>query len=426
MYNPLVRPNSALCHTVRSVARGYRQSRGCGQWTSRKFTKFSIPAPDWLKMSTSNICTKIKQHAPCIIYTTYAITFPVAQVMCSCQHVIVGMLKTAIPKQFRVYAVRSETDNRQLPGALLRCTATLCSLTESPSNAQVVRLFCEQAIILVYHITALTPNIMGTVATNLLLDDVATSSGLRDPQDDHGAQTRVTEFHCTAFGKFHNVAVNPTELLLRSLPSYFSGTPLPPCAKIASATVLEVAARPTRTLLERMHEKVTPRAVRKQVTVQSQMAPIATPESAAGNATKGRPGRVVFVHFGVNVSVRRCELEMQGFNEATFTCPDEAGWSPVKVPINPDSSLPLAHALCTKLPLLQLARTLQTRGFDVGVSKDAGRFVCNFVYYNSLRLAEKSGSLVLFVHVPALEVMPLERQLAFCSTLLSCIAELES
>jgi pyroglutamyl-peptidase len=241
---------------------------------------------------------------------------------------------------------------------------------------------------------------MGTVAADVLLLDRAAGVAVGDDRADTKRQAQVTEFHCTAFGKFHNVAVNPTELLFRSLPAHLAASPLPPYATVASATVLETAAVATRAVLERMHAKVAP---------------------LPGRDAAQRP-RVVFVHFGVNVGVKRFELELQGYNEATFSCPDEAGWAPVKRPIDPGA--PMAHVRRSKLPVQHLAGVLVDAGFDVGVSSDAGRFVCNWVYYNSLRCAARNGSLALFVHVPAAETVPMERQLQFFSALLAAIGRL--
>lgn len=61
-------------------------------------------------------------------------------------------------------------------------------------------------------------------------------------------------------------------------------------------------------------------------------------------------------------------------------------------------------ALHTKLPLGQLAHALRRRQIATRISHDAGRYLCNAVYYRSLqRCAEASGpSDALFVHVPAL------------------------
>ena len=60
--------------------------------------------------------------------------------------------------------------------------------------------------------------------------------------------------------------------------------------------------------------------------------------------------------------------------------------------------------------------------FEVEVSEDPGRYVCNWLYYLSLKESEKyrqSGVVVysLFVHVPSFEYIPEERQLQFVHAL---------
>lgn len=46
----------------------------------------------------------------------------------------------------------------------------------------------------------------------------------------------------------------------------------------------------------------------------------------------------------------------------------------------------------TDLPLSQLAQELKREGFPVATSTDAGRFVCNYVYYQSLRECRRVNS----------------------------------
>jgi pyroglutamyl-peptidase len=215
------------------------------------------------------------------------------------------------------------------------------------------------------------------------------------------ADTAVAvEFHVTAFGPFYNTPINPTELLLRSLPSHLTRLPLPPAASLASATVLETDVLASRTVLERMHAKLVPLEPAEH------------------------PPVVVLLHFGVNASTTRFELEIQAFNEAHFSCPDQAGYAPQHCPLDPDRSLPLSHRRKTKLPVETLATALRVAGHDCGVSSSAGRYVCNAVFYTSMRLAERNGSHVLFVHVPPHQFQPLHAQLSFFSDLLSAITSL--
>lgn len=211
----------------------------------------------------------------------------------------------------------------------------------------------------------------------------------------------ATEFHITGFGPFRGVPLNPTETLLNSLSEYLTHFPLPYFARIASRTVIEVSGRGSSASLSALHGGL---------------------HALHDPSSDRSPPRTVCLHLGVNVSSSRFELETQGFNEATFGCPDEAAWCPQKVCI--DDGVSLTHTRCTQLPIRRLAKALCDDGFDCGVSKDAGRFVCNWVYYYSLRLSEESGCDVLFVHVPSLSSVGLNRQLAFLRGLVAKIAAL--
>jgi pyroglutamyl-peptidase len=60
----------------------------------------------------------------------------------------------------------------------------------------------------------------------------------------------------------------------------------------------------------------------------------------------------------------------------------------------------------------------------VAESDDAGRFICNYLYYLSLKQFKDAGRGVsLFVHVPSFETLPQEQHLAFARDLLDTITE---
>ncbi|RRT75292.1 hypothetical protein B296_00023127, partial [Ensete ventricosum] len=67
---------------------------------------------------------------------------------------------------------------------------------------------------------------------------------------------------------------------------------------------------------------------------------------------------------------------------------------------------------------------LAKRGYLARTSLDAGRFVCNYVYYHSLWLAEQHGFDSLFVHVPPFETIHRESQMRFVACLLDVLASL--
>lgn len=75
----------------------------------------------------------------------------------------------------------------------------------------------------------------------------------------------------------------------------------------------------------------------------------------------------------------------------------------------------------TKLPVGELTRSLRKMGYDVVPSDDAGRFVCNYVYYHSLRFTEQNGILSLFVHVPLFLTIDEEVQMQFVGSLLDVL-----
>lgn len=78
----------------------------------------------------------------------------------------------------------------------------------------------------------------------------------------------------------------------------------------------------------------------------------------------------------------------------------------------------------TSLPVEEITKALAKKGYDVMTSDDAGRFVCNYVYYHSLRFAEQNGSKSLFVHVPLFSTIDQDTQMQFAAALLEVLASL--
>jgi len=133
-------------------------------------------------------------------------------------------------------------------------------------------------------------------------------------------------------------------------------------------------------------------------------------------------GPVVLLHVGVNVNAQDFCLERRAANDASFSCPDEQGWQPNKSPV--DREDPSVGARETALPLDELCEALRFRGFqNVQISSDAGRFVCNYVYYLSLKLTQSYVQTdSLFLHVPPSDVIPVHDQVRFILELLAAIA----
>ncbi|CAN4108956.1 unnamed protein product [Withania somnifera] len=197
--------------------------------------------------------------------------------------------------------------------------------------------------------------------------------------------------HVTGFKKFHGVAENPTETIVNNLKDYMKKRGMP------KGLILGRALVPLYQTLQ---------------------AALSGGDSESSNSR-----RVVWVHFGVNSGATMFALENQAVNEATFRCPDEMGWKPQKVPIVPADGA-IFRKRETSLPVEEMTKLLAKMGYEVMTSDDAGRFVCNYVYYHSLRFAEQNGIRSLFVHVPLFLIIDEETQMQFAASLLELLATL--
>uniref|UniRef100_A0A803KN36 Pyrrolidone-carboxylate peptidase n=1 Tax=Chenopodium quinoa TaxID=63459 RepID=A0A803KN36_CHEQI len=206
--------------------------------------------------------------------------------------------------------------------------------------------------------------------------------------------------HVTGFKKFHGVAENPTETIVRNLKEYMEKKGLPKGLALGSCNILETAG----------HGAVVP----LHQTLQSA---INENDSELPNS-----GKVIWLHLGVNSGATRFAIENQAVNEATFRCPDEMGWKPQKVQIIPVDG-EITRTRKTSLPVEEITSVLTKKGYEVMTSDDAGRFVCNYVYYHSLWFAEQNGTKSLFVHVPLFSTINEETQMQFVASLLESAGE---
>eukprot|EP00808_Paulinella_micropora_P013545 g73463.t1 len=179
-------------------------------------------------------------------------------------------------------------------------------------------------------------------------------------------------FILTGFGEFNGVKHNPTEQLMKTLPEYL---------------------------------KTTKNVIR---------APKFKKMTAIGTR------RTVWVHFGVDSGATGYKLECRAFNEADFRVPDQRGWQPKKEKI--DELAPKVYY--TTLPLPEICAQLRDEGFPVDISYDAGRFVCNWIYFLSLEYTKiGQNGVALFVHVPPFsnDCTP-KQQLQFTTRLLEVLS----
>uniref|UniRef100_A0A2P2KBP8 Uncharacterized protein LOC103451988 n=1 Tax=Rhizophora mucronata TaxID=61149 RepID=A0A2P2KBP8_RHIMU len=199
----------------------------------------------------------------------------------------------------------------------------------------------------------------------------------------------------TGFKKFHGVAENPTETIVNNLKGFVEKKGLSPGVTLGSCNILETAGDGAQAKLYEVLEA-----------------------GIARNADKNE--KVVWLHLGVNSGAQKFTFELQAVNEATFCCPDELGWQPELHPIVPaEGGTSCIRKTCCSVE--EILKHMKKKGYDVAVSDDAGRFVCNYVYYHSLRFAEHKGHKSLFVHVPLFSRIDQETQMQFVATLLDAI-----
>ncbi|KAH0459772.1 hypothetical protein IEQ34_012586 [Dendrobium chrysotoxum] len=211
----------------------------------------------------------------------------------------------------------------------------------------------------------------------------------------------VVTVHITGFKKFHGVSENPTETIVNNLKGYMEKKGLPKGLVIGSCSILETAGEGAVASLYKILDS-----------------------ALSSHDSSSSVDRVIWLHFGVNSGATRFAIENQAVNEATFRCPDELGWKPQRVPIIPlDGGISRIRE--TSLPTNEIAKVLSGMGYSVMTSDDAGRFVCNYVYYHSLRFAEQHGIKSLFVHFPLFLTINEDTQMRFAASLLEVIASLQ-
>ncbi|XP_058082621.1 uncharacterized protein LOC131230708 [Magnolia sinica] len=211
----------------------------------------------------------------------------------------------------------------------------------------------------------------------------------------------VITVHVTGFKKFHGVAENPTETIVSNLKEFIRKKGLARGLVLGSCNVLETAGNGALAPLHQILESAV----------------------TASDSESSNVGRVIWLHLGVNSGATRFAVEHQAVNEATFRCPDELGWKPQKIPIIPSDG-GISRTRETSLPVDEITKALAKMGYEVMSSDDAGRFVCNYVYYHSLRFAEQHVIKSLFVHVPLFSTIHEETQMQFVASLLEILATL--
>ncbi|CDW85548.1 pyrrolidone-carboxylate peptidase-like isoform 1 [Stylonychia lemnae] len=206
----------------------------------------------------------------------------------------------------------------------------------------------------------------------------------------------------TGFDKFSNILENPTANLSRAIPQLLEKNQIENLT-LAHNQVVKVAIQDCDEALETIYQKIN----------QMQEEDTSKQESEKRH--------FIVVHFGVYQGSGQFDLESLGKNIMDFFCPDERGNTPRNQCI--DSSFDRKHCHQTELLLDQHVATLKSKGYLVEKSYDAGDYICNYTYYQSLK--KRSNSVKdpkrvdsLFCHVPSFGEIDEPTQQAFAIDLL--------
>jgi pyroglutamyl-peptidase len=118
----------------------------------------------------------------------------------------------------------------------------------------------------------------------------------------------------------------------------------------------------------------------------------------------GKPDVVLL--FGLAGRRRHLCIETRAQNAVTLLFPDADRIEPRQSIISPGAP----SSLRGNAPFMRLLNAARGR-FPSRLSRDAGRYLCNYVYWQAVQSAQDGGGpLVQFVHIPPVRVGPRRRQ----------------
>jgi pyroglutamyl-peptidase len=104
----------------------------------------------------------------------------------------------------------------------------------------------------------------------------------------------------------------------------------------------------------------------------------------------------IVLMFGLAARTPHLRIETRARNARSTLFPDVTGYRPDAREIVPGK--PSSHGLSPFVRLLAASRNSRLRS---RLSRDAGRYLCNYVYWRALEAASRSGTpLAQFIHIP--------------------------
>jgi pyroglutamyl-peptidase len=109
----------------------------------------------------------------------------------------------------------------------------------------------------------------------------------------------------------------------------------------------------------------------------------------------------IVLMFGLAGRTNFVRIETRARNARSILFPDVTGYQPTRREISPGK--PPLRGTAPFVRLLAASRASRT---PTRLSRDAGRYLCNYVYWRALE-ASRSGTLAQFIHIPPVGRKPL-------------------
>ena len=156
-----------------------------------------------------------------------------------------------------------------------------------------------------------------------------------------------------------------------------------------------VPRNPSAILAERLARRRRPALTATIRTAHVFATTYAAVDSELPKLLAGRPDIVLM--FGLAARRRQLCIETQARNAVSILFPDVCGYQPARSVIAPGGPA----ALRGGAPFARLLAAARASRMPARLSRDAGRYVCNYSYWRALEIAGRGHRpLVQFVHIP--------------------------
>ena len=115
---------------------------------------------------------------------------------------------------------------------------------------------------------------------------------------------------------------------------------------------------------------------------------------------------VAIVHLGLHLLDTVIRVESWACNEMSARLPDADGFQPKEESVASDQEF--KEILQSPFDIPQVVAEIRAQGYPARISRNAGRYVCNAVYYSTLNLLDTWEKPIpaAFVHIPAPGLKP--------------------